>query len=251
MRMSFGDVSARFKKKAEEVAPPPPVERNHAEVYALRAKILGVLMRDARLANGTTEAEVAHVLGVSEDQVRDWEYGREAPSLPQLEMLAFYLDIPVSHFWSTKTMSAEQDERQVPQGGSYGELRDRIIGAMLTSARQGAKLSQEELANATGLTPEKIAAYEYGHQSIPFPELTSISTAVRQSISYFLESENRIGSELALREEYRRFTELPEQMRAFVTQPVNQAFIDIAMRLSRLQVQELREVGENILNITL
>jgi transcriptional regulator with XRE-family HTH domain len=248
--MSFGDVSARFKKKAEEVAPPPPVERNHEEVYALRAKILGVLMRDARLAHGATEAEIARVLGVSEDQVRDWEYGREAPSLPQLEVLAYYLDIPVSHFWSTKTMSAEQDERQVPQG-SYGELRDRIIGAMLTNARQAAKLSQEELANATGLTAEKIAAYEFGQQSIPFPELTSISTAVRQSISYFLESENRIGSELALREEYRRFTELPEEMRAFVTQPVNQAFIDIAMRLSRLQVQELREVGENILNITL
>jgi transcriptional regulator with XRE-family HTH domain len=248
--MSFGDVSARMRKKKDEIAPPPPAERDHAEVHALRARMLGVLMRDARMANGITQQETAAVLGVSEDQMRDWEYGREAPSLPQLEALAYYLDVPVSHFWSTKTISAEQEERAIPQD-QYNELRDRVIGAMLTAARREAQLSQEELAKQTGLTPQQIAAYELGQKPIPFPELTSLSTAVRKPITYFLENRNRVGSRLALKEEYQRFTELPEEMRAFVTMPVNQAFIDLAMRLSRLKVQELREIGENILNITL
>ncbi len=247
--MSFGDIAARMKKKQEEAAPPAPVERNHVEVYALRGRILGVLLRDARSSNGTTEAEVAEVLNVSEDQVRDWEFGREAPSLPQLEMMAYFLGVPVSHFWNTKTISAEQDERRVPEA-QYSELRDRVIGAKLTLARKEAKLSQEELADATGTTPEQIAAYEFGQQSVPFPVLTSLSTAVRKSLGYFLEDGNRVGSWLSLQDEYQRFSELPEELRAFVTQPVNQPFIDIAMRLSRLQVQELREVGENILNIT-
>ena len=247
--MSFGDVSARFKKKQEETAPPPPAERNHEEIYLLRARILGVLLRDARLANGVSETEIAGALGVSEDDIRYWELGTSAPSLPQLEILAFYLGIPVSHFWNTKTISAQEAERTVPNE-QYNELRDRVIGAMLTAARKDAKLSQEELAKMTGLTEEQVASYELGQQSVPFPELTSLSTAVRKSLSYFLEDSNRVGSWLALKEEYQRFCELPEEMRAFVTQPVNQAFIDIAMRLSRLQVQELREVGENILNIT-
>lgn len=247
--MSFGDVSARLKKKQEENAPPPPEERNHEEIYLLRARILGVLIRDARLANGMSEAEIATALGVSEDQVRAWELGEYAPSLPQLEILAYYLGIPVSHFWNTKTISNQEQERQVPNQ-QYNELRDRVIGAMLTAARKDAKLSQEELAKVAGLTVEQIAAFELGQQPIPFPELTSLSSAVRKSISYFLEDSNRVGSWLALKEEYQHFTELPEEMRAFVTQPVNQAFIDIAMRLSRLQVQELRAVGENILNIT-
>jgi transcriptional regulator with XRE-family HTH domain len=247
--MSFGDVSARLRKKKEETAPPPPAERDHAEVHALRARMLGVLMRDARLANGTTEREVASALGVPEEQVRDWEYGRESPSLPQLETLAYYLDVPISRFWSTTTISAEQEEQAVPQG-QYNELRNRIIGVMLTAARREAQLSQEELAKNTGLTPEQVAAYELGQQPIPFPELTSLSTAVRRPITYFLENSNRVGNRLALKEEYQRFTELPEEMRAFVTTPVNQAFIDLAMRLSRLKVQELREIGENILNIT-
>ncbi len=246
--MSFGDISARFKKKQEDAA--PPAERDHEEVHALRSRILGVLMRDARLANGVTEAEVASTLSVSEDQVRDWEYGRESPSLPQLEILAYYLDVPVSHFWSTKTLSSEQEERRVPPT-TYNELRDRMVGTLLTAARQDARLSREEVAKATGLTEDQIADYEFGHKPIPFPELTSLSTAVRKPIAYFLEDSDRVGGWLALKEEFQRFTELPPEMRAFVTQPVNQAFIDIAMRLSRLQVQELREIGENILNITL
>ena len=247
--MSFGDISARFKKKQDETAPPPPAERNHEEVYALRARMLGVLLRDARLAKEASEADLARALNVSEDQVLDWEFGRQAPSLPQLEMIAYYLGVPISHFWNTKTMSSEQEARHVAEE-QYNQLQDRVIGAKLMLARQEAKLSREEVATTTGLTEDQITAYEFGQQPVPFPELTSISTAVRKSIAYFLEDSNRVGTWLRLQDEYRQFSELPDELRAFVMQPVNQPFIDIAMRLSRLQVHELRAVGENILNIT-
>jgi transcriptional regulator with XRE-family HTH domain len=248
--MSFGDISARLKKKKEDEAPQAPVVRNHEEVHTLRARILGVLLRDARLANDKSEAELAQLLNVSEDQIRQWEFGDSAPSLPQLEMIAYSLGVPISHFWNTKTISTEEDERSVPEN-EYHLLRDRVIGAKLLLARQEAKLSREEMATASGLTPETIEQYEYGTASIPFPELTSLSTAVRKSLSYFLEDSSRVGTWLRLQEEYHRFSEMPEELRVFVTQPVNQPFIDIAMRLSRMPVQELRELGENILNITL
>jgi transcriptional regulator with XRE-family HTH domain len=248
--MSFGDVAARLKKKQEEAAPPAPVERDFQEVHAIRARYLGVLLRDARLANGHTEADVASALNVTEDQVRNWEFGQESPGLAQLEMLAFYLGVPVSQFWSNKTISQEEAEHQLPDA-SYRELRDRVIGAKLTMARQDAKLSREELAKAAGLTPEQVEKFEYGEESIPFPELSSLASAVRKSMGYFLEDTNRLGAWLRLQEEYQRFSELPQELRAFVTQPVNAPFIDIALRLSKMPVQELREVGENILNITL
>src|SRR5262249_44489941 len=161
--MSFGDIAARLKKKQDEQAP-PPVERDHEEVHLLRARILGVLIRDARQANGKTQAEVAEALKVTEDQVRDWEYGRVAPSLPELEMLAYFLGIPVSQFWSTKTLSAQDEERDAPPPDEYEGLRDRVIGTLLTLARKDAKLSQEELAKASGMTVEQIAAYEFGQQ---------------------------------------------------------------------------------------
>src|SRR5258708_10850158 len=139
--MNFGDVSARLKKKQEETNPSASGERDHEEVHALRARILGVLMRDARLSHGSTEAEVAEALNVTEDQVRDWEFGREAPSLPQLEMGAYYLGVPVSHFWNTKTITAEQDEPLVPEA-QYTELPDRGIGTNLTLPPPQSKLCQ-------------------------------------------------------------------------------------------------------------
>src|SRR4051812_23013087 len=138
--MSFGDVSARMKaKKKEEEAAQAPAERNYDEVHLLRARILGVLIRDARLANGVSESEMATAISIPEEQVRAWEFGNEAPSLPQLELVAYYLNVPVSHFWGIKTMGKEQQERNVPQG-EYSALRDRVIGAMLAIARKDAKL---------------------------------------------------------------------------------------------------------------
>ena|SRR5258707_276120 len=164
-------------------------------------------------------------------------------------MLAYFLGIPVSHFWSDKTISGQQSEHQLPEA-QYTELRDRVIGAKLALARQDARLSQEEVAKLSGLTTDQVRSYEFGQQSVPFSELTSLSSAVRKSLSYFLEDTNRVGGWLALQEEYRRFSEMPEEVRAFVIQHVNQPFIDIAIRLSRMPVNDLREIGENILNIT-
>lgn len=249
--VDFSDVSAKLKKKREEQAPPPK-ERNFAEIHALRARILGVLIQDARKAHGNTQAEVAAELKVGEDQIRRWEFGQESPSLPQLEMLAYFLDIPVSHFWSSKTISEAQAERDIPvPTDTYIQLRDRVIGVRLTLARKEARLSAEELAKASGQTPDQIQDYELGRVSIPFPALSTLAFAVRKSVSYFLEDTSRIGGWLALQEEYGRFSQLPDELRAFVTQPVNQPFIEIAMRLSRLPLQELRTVGEKILDITL
>ncbi|HLY29161.1 MAG TPA: helix-turn-helix transcriptional regulator [Aggregatilineales bacterium] len=246
--MSFGDVAARMKKKQEDAAPAAPAVRDHDEIHALRARILGVLLRDARLSKGVSEAQLASALNLSEDDVQAWEFGQQAPTLPQIEIIAYHLGVPVSHFWNTKTISSEEAERVVPEQ-EYNELRNRLIGAKLTMARQEAKLSQEELASATGLSADQIAGYELG-ESLPFPELTTFSTALRKPLSFFMEGTDRVGSWLSMQEEYQRFSELPEEIRAFVMQPIHQPFLEIAMRLSRLPVKELRAVAEDILNIT-
>lgn len=114
--MSFGDVSARLKKKNDEQAAasaPPP--RDYHELYTLRARILGVLIRDARLAKGASEEDCAAEVGVPLDYFRDWELGKRSPTLPQLEMLAYFVGVPVSHFWNTKTISTQHEERHVPK----------------------------------------------------------------------------------------------------------------------------------------
>ncbi len=249
--MSFGDVAARLRSKKEDqqaASAPPP--RDHKELYTVRARILGVLIQDARTAKGLNEADCAAEVGVPLEYYREWELGLRTPTLPQLEMLAYFVGVPVSHFWDTKTISGEQEARHVPSE-AYTDLRDRVVGTQLRVARQEAALSQDELAAATGLASADIDAYELGQSPIPVTELTSLASAVKKPLSYFLDDASRVGEWLISQEAYRRFNDLPQAVRDFVSSPSNLPYLEIAMKLSKLPKNELREVGENILNITL
>ncbi len=249
----FSDVSAKLKqKRTAQAGFGAPAERDFTELHLVRGRILGVLLRDARSAMGKSQAEVAAAVGVEEQRLQTWEFGDESPSLPQLEMIAYFLDVPVSQFWGTEIIGENKERRGLPvPTESYNQLRDRVIGVRLAVARKEAKLSREELAKESGSTPELIEAYEMGQRAIPFPQLATIAAEVKKSITYFLEETGRIGAWLRLQEEYDRFTELPEALRAFVSLPVNQPYLEIALRLSKMPLGELRLVAEKILDITL
>lgn len=249
--MSFADISARLKKSRQDDAQEPAESHNFEEIHALRTKMLGVLLRDARLASGTTQEEAASEVAVKDDVVRDWEYGREAPSLPQLELLAYFFDVPLSQFWSDKTLTQAQKERSIPvPKDQYDDIRNRMISARMVLARKEARLSQEELAEASGQTLDTLRLFESG-SPIPFPVLQSIASAVKKSVTYFIEDSGRIGSWLKMQEQYRRFSDLPEEVRAFVSLPVNQPYLEVAMKLAAMGRDDLRLVAEKILDITL
>jgi len=54
----------------------------------LRAKIIGVLLRDARLAANKSPKECAELLGLSASAYSSFELGKKSLSLPELELLA-------------------------------------------------------------------------------------------------------------------------------------------------------------------
>lgn len=247
--MAFGDIGARFKKKAEEkeaVGAPPP---DYEELHMLRARILGVLLQDARRSKGLTEQQCALEAGVPIEYYKEWELGKLSPTLPQLEILAYFIGVPVSHFWDTKTITTQEEERHVAKE-DFNALRDRVIGTLIRIKRKELKLTEYDLADATGISAETLDAYETAHVAVPFTELTTIASALKVSIGYFMDNSSRVGEWLNSQEAYRKFMEMPEDMREWVLQPSHQAFIEIAMKLSKLPVHELRGVGENILNIT-
>jgi len=249
--MDFSEISARFRKKREETAPPAPAERNFAEIHALRARVLGVLLRDARQANNLSAAELAAALGEAEATVQAWELGTESPSLPQLELIAYRLNLPISHFFGSQMLERKRQPDLSVSPQEYTLLRQRVIGIRLTLARREARLSLEELAKLSGTDAETLSAYEFGQMPVPFPQLASLAMALRKAPNYFLEDIGQLGAWLALQEAYDRFCELPEEIRAFVSQPNSLPYLEIALRLSQLPLSELRAVGEKILDITL
>ncbi len=249
--MSFDDFAAQMKAKQQQKNPQDAdTAYNFAESYRIRAKMLGVLLCDARESAVRTIEDCARLLNVSAEQYQSWELGEDVPTLPQLELLAYYLDVPVSHFWSLETTRITRAGRDKAQH-EYLSLRNRMVGALLRQARETANLTHEALAEACGLPVERIAAYELGDEAPPMHELSVLAQGVNQNMSYFLETSGQIGELLAMREAWKHFSQLPEDVRAFAADPKNIGFIHIAVLLSKMPVDRLREVGASILDITM
>lgn len=252
--MSFEDIGKRMRAKQAEKQTQAQAEANKpfdfGESYRIRAKMLGVLLRDARVAAARTIEDCARLLRVPPAQVEQWEFGDDVPSLPQLELLAYYLDVPISHFWSMETLKVTRAAGENIQP-EYITLRNRMIGALLRQARDEVGLSQQELAEMSGLAVDKINQYELGEIAPPMHELSVLASSVKRNLDYFLETTSQIGELLTMREAWKHFASLPEDVREFASNPVNIGFIHIAVMLSKMPTDRLREVGASIVEITM
>lgn len=215
---------------------------------ATRAKILGVLIRDARQHAGRNPQECAGVLGISSEQFRQAEEGAYVISLPQLEVLAMYLDVPMAHFWGTHTL----EENKEPDYGEWLALRHKIVGGLLRHARVNEEQTQEALAEELGVDVERIRAYEAGEEAIPYLHLEKLANFLGVAIDYFLDDERGpLGRHEAQKRMEQHLKELPPDVREFVAQPVNVNYIQTAMRLSEMDADRLRTIAESLLDITL
>lgn len=249
---NFGDVASRFKKQAEaaqQAAEIKPIDFN--ELYTLRGRIIGVLMRDARVAKGYTVEQLAESLQTTPEMIVSWEFGEQTPSLPQIELIAYMLEVPVTQLVSgTETLIDQMSQRMVNQQ-EYITTRDRLIGVQMRLFREQAGYTIEELANRVGIDVNTLNYYEYGQLAIPYSHLSSIASALRVTESAFLEANNRVGRYLAAQEMFEMFLEMPPEVRQFITKPSNHRYIELAIKLANMDTEKLRDIAEMILEITL
>lgn len=251
----FQDFAAKFKKNKAAEATTSSVVRDadapydHAQSYQLRGRMLGVLLRDARNNASRSLEDVAGYLHIPPEVVEAWELGDASPSLPQLELLAYFFDVPVSHFWGLKTLEAERAQ-PVSAQEEFVALRTRMIGALLRQSREEMKWSIDDLATRTAISAQDLHDYEVGEISIPMHELAVLANAVNKTMGYFLETASQIGDLLAMREKWKHFNTLPDELREFAANPQNIGFIEIALNFSRMNSDVLRRIAVSMLDIT-
>ncbi len=221
------------------------------DALALRRKIIGVLLQGARLRTGRTKKECAEAIGVSVSTLSRFEDGRKDITLPQLELLAYMLNVPVSGFFKDKEQDKlVQEEPELPTDQIIA-LRNRIIGVLLRQARTEAGMSQKELAKALNVPPRRITQYEYGQRPVPVAELLEFAEALRVSMSYFLdEGVGRLGEHEQAQSQFERFAELPDDVRAFVSRYTNLPYLRVAIRISDMDADRIRKIAEGLLDIT-
>ena len=217
----------------------------------IRTKKLGVLIRDARLAARRTVHECAEAIGVRKSAFREYEEGLRSPSLPELEILVYYLDLPMDHFWGSQSRSESVSRNEKLDLLKLLAIRQRKIGALLRQERMKSSISIRNLANETGIATSRIKAYELGERAIPLPELEILVRTLGGQIESFFDRHGPVGQWMLGEEAVQQFLEMPVEMRQFVTLPVNRPYLQLAMKLSNMSRDKLRSVAEDLLDITL
>jgi transcriptional regulator with XRE-family HTH domain len=217
---------------------------------AIRSKTLGLLIRDARTTARRNVTECAQAIGVKPGIFRAYEEGRRAPSLPELEALVYFLDLPIDHFWSKEIKSGKPLPHESLDLSKLLPVRQRKIGALLRQSRMNASISIRNLAHETGISGARIKAYELGERPMPLPELEALVKALGGRIESFFDRTGPIGQWLMNEEAIQDFLELPLELRQFVAVPINRPYLELAMKLSNMSKDKLRSVAEDLLDIT-
>jgi transcriptional regulator with XRE-family HTH domain len=223
---------------------------NNAQI-TIRAKKLGLLIRDARMTARRSVKECAEAIGIKTGLFRAFEEGIRSPSLPELETLVYYLKIPISQFWSKDIQSESAPPIEALDMPRLVSLRQRMIGALFRQERTNVNMSLRHLAEKTGIPQARLKAYELGTKPIPLPELEIILDVMGSQIEGFFDQSGPVGKWMSDQQAIQKFLDLPDHVQEFVCRPVNRPYLDLAMKLSSMSKEKLRSVAEGLLDITL
>ena len=112
-----------------------------ASNHCNQSKTLGDHLRRHRLGLGLLQTEVAQIIGVCEDTIRNWENNRTNPAL---------------HFIS-----------QIIQFLSYAPWEScKTLGGQLLTNRRALGISQENLAKTIGVDPSTLGRWGRGEKEL-------------------------------------------------------------------------------------
>jgi transcriptional regulator with XRE-family HTH domain len=220
-------------------------------ISKIRSKKIGVLLMDARLYRGKSIPECAKIIGVPDEVYASYEFGNTAPSLPELESLAYYLRIPLEHFWESEVFSAKNPLDKQVDFEKLIKLRHKIIGTLIQQTRANNNITLERMAELSGVSTHTMESYELGELPLPLPELEVISQILNKPLKDFQDQETELSKAEDVTQLTQQLQDMPTDLLAFVMRPINRPYLELAQRLSEMSVDKLRAVAEGLLEITL
>lgn len=225
--------------------------KNNKLFIQIRNKKIGLLLADARQANNMSIFDLSQKSGISEEKLQNYEQGETSPSLPELEVLAFIFNIPLEHFWGKQVLHPPEAEDIAEKFRQLLEIRNKIIGANIQARRQESEMSAEQLAELSDIEVSTLTSFENGELDIPIPSLEILAKNLNCRIEDFFDNQGKIGNWRKEKQEIKSLMELPQNFREFITKPINAPYLDLAIKLSEMDVNKLRMVAEGLLEITL
>jgi len=134
--------------------------------------------------------DCAILLDISREDYLNFEEGSALLTLPEMELLASFFNVPLSSFFdesiieSTPLSALPREARS-----SYKDLRHKMIQVKLILLRDEADISLEFLQEKTGISYEDLDSYDSGNKPIPFDHLNRICTCLGQPVKTFFSEE--------------------------------------------------------------
>jgi len=222
------------------------------QAIAIRNRIIGTLVRRARLKAGKSRRECAELLGCSPFAFGQYEQGRWGLSLSQLEVLAHPFNVPLANLWDDSSISPEEPEEDTATRQQTMLLRRKILAVQFRQCRRAGGLTQKEMGAFLGRSTGIIGRYERGERDIPLAELEAAARRCGKALSDFYEDQAAAPRQAEMRlQSLAGLSELPPDVRDFVLKPTNALYLRIAMLLSSMKADSLRQIAETLLDITL
>ena len=196
-----------------------------------------------------SQRECAEALGISPGMYSQCEQGRRGFSLPELEAMAYLFEVPPASLWDDELSSVSEDEKlPLPQ---LLALRRKMLAIQFRQCREGAEVSRREMAQLLGCSTYRVSQYERGNRDIPLAELEIVVDACEKRLADFVDEETiPLGQAERQRQTLARLDELPPDVRDFVLNPTHALYLRIAMLLSTMKADDLRQIAETLLDIT-
>jgi transcriptional regulator with XRE-family HTH domain len=224
---------------------------NASQTIDLRNRIIGILVKRARLQAGKSQQECAEVLGCSPFMFSQYEQGLRGLALPQLEVLAYTLDVPLDSLWNEDHAHPEEESPTDLPLTQLMLIRRKELAIRFRQCRSEAGMTQAGMGELLGRSAYIISQYEHGRRDIPLAEMEVALQQCQGSIEDFLDTDTiPLGEADQARHMLLKLNELPPDVRDFVLRPTNALYLRIAMLLSSLKADSLRQIAESLLEIT-
>jgi transcriptional regulator with XRE-family HTH domain len=221
------------------------------QAILIRNRIIGILVKRARLKTGRSMRECAEFLDISPNRYSRYERGEVGVSLPELEALAYLFEVPPASLWDERLELAEESPAESLPIGQLLTLRRRMLAVHFRQCRLAAGLTQKEMAQVLGCPLGTIYLYERGKRDIPLAELELVSERCGRTLAELVDDQTIPLSQAEKdRQALALLNELPPDVREFVLKPTNALYLRIAMALSVVKTDSLRQIAETILDIT-
>jgi transcriptional regulator with XRE-family HTH domain len=230
-----------------------------AQAIAIRNRIVGALVKRARLTAGKSQKDCAGLLGCSQFAFGRFEHGQWGLSLGQLEALARAFGVPLANLIDSPEAAGGEPELDPLTVQQTLFLRRKILAVQFHQLRRDTGLSQQEMGRLLVHSPARVGQYERGERDIPLAELEVAAERGGRSLAEFFDEPPPAAAPAAAPPdgpaEWERHAldclrELSPEVRDFVLKPTNILYLRIALLLSSMKADSLRQIAETLLDIT-